>query len=168
MFGNRTVLISRNGVIVVLAALIILGAGLAIWPVSNEQQPASAGPGDGSSQIALGKSIYNSQCAACHGANLEGQPNWRTRKANGRLPAPPHDETGHTWHHDDATLFNLTKYGLAALVGQPVETDMPAYDGVLTDNEIRAVLAYIRSRWPEHIRQQQQNLTERAPRKAGS
>lgn len=167
MFENKQVLFSRNGVIVVLAALILLGTGLALWPQADKPQTASSGLED-SSQIALGKSIYNSQCAACHGANLEGQPNWRERKPNGRLPAPPHDETGHTWHHDDATLFNLTKYGLAALIGQPVETDMPAYENVLTDAEIYAVLAYIKSRWPEHIRRRQKELSERAVRKAGS
>ena len=99
--------------------------------------------------------------------NLEGQPNWRVRKANGRLPAPPHDETGHTWHHDDRTLFLLTKYGLARLTGQAVETDMPAYDGVLSDREILAVLAYIKSRWPENVRRRQAEITANATR-AGS
>jgi hypothetical protein len=82
---------------------------------------------DTAGQFELGKSIYISQCAACHGANLEGQPNWRQRNINGRLSAPPHDKNGHMWHHDDATLFKLTKYGLSALIGQPVETDMPIY-----------------------------------------
>jgi len=167
MVDGKQVLYSRNGVIVVLAVLILLGTGLVFWPQAFKPETASPAQEDGG-QIALGRSIYNSQCAACHGVNLEGQPNWRTRKANGRLPAPQHDETGHTWHHDDATLFNLTKYGLAALVGQPVETDMPAYDGVLTDDQIRAVLAYIKSRWPEHIRHRQKEMTERAVRKAGS
>ncbi len=112
--------------------------------------------------VALGRQVYASQCAACHGANLEGQPNWRSRKPNGRLPAPPHDASGHTWHHDDLSLFQLTKFGLAALVGQPVETDMPIYDGVLSDEQIWAVLAYIKSRWPEKIQQRQADINARA------
>ena len=111
--------------------------------------------------VALGRDVYASQCAACHGANLEGQPRWRTRKPNGRLPAPPHDASGHTWHHDDLSLLRLTKFGLSAVVGQPVETDMPAYEGVLSDREIWAVLAYIKSRWPENIRQRQADINAR-------
>ncbi len=118
--------------------------------------------------IALGAEVYAAQCAACHGVNLEGQPNWRERKPDGKLPAPPHDETGHTWHHDDATLFALTKYGLSKLVGQHVPTDMPVYEGVLSDREIHAVLAYIKSRWPAHVRQRQAEITSRAATPAGS
>ena len=50
---------------------------------------------------------------------------------DGRLPAPPHDESGHTWHHPDAQLFAITKYGLAKLIQQPdYQTNMPVYDGV--------------------------------------
>ena len=49
--------------------------------------------------VALGEQVYAQNCAACHGAKLEGQANWRQRGFNGYMPAPPHDETGHTWHH---------------------------------------------------------------------
>lgn len=129
---------------------------------------ASAAPAlaaDDPAQIAVGKQVYDGNCASCHGANLEGQPNWRQRLPSGRLPAPPHDRTGHTWHHDDATLFAITKYGLAELIGQPYETDMPAYKDVLSDDEIRAVLAYIKSSWPPQIRARQEALNRRAPQR---
>ena len=53
-----------------------------------------------------GQALYADSCAACHGANLEGQPDWRVPGADGILPAPPHDETGHTWHHDNQLLFD--------------------------------------------------------------
>ncbi len=43
-----------------------------------------------------GQRLYMSHCAACHGINLQGAPNWHRRNAAGYLPAPPHDETGHT------------------------------------------------------------------------
>ncbi|MCY4361382.1 MAG: c-type cytochrome, partial [Gammaproteobacteria bacterium] len=46
--------------------------------------------------VSAGQTLYQEQCAACHGANLEGQPNWRSANDDGTLPAPPHDETGHT------------------------------------------------------------------------
>lgn len=103
--------------------------------------------------VALGREVYDVNCASCHGADLEGQPDWRSPGPDGRLPAPPHDETGHTWHHDGDTLFQLTKYGLADLIGDPdYDSNMPAYEGVLSDDEIIAVLSYIKSTWPDEVR----------------
>jgi len=143
-------------VIAVVAAGIYLAVGK-----PTAEATLSADPSD-AELVAMGRQVYASQCAACHGANLEGQPNWRSRKSDGRLPAPPHDASGHTWHHDDNSLFQLTKFGLAALVGQPVETNMPIYEDVLSDEQIWAVLAYIKSRWPEKIRQRQADINNRA------
>jgi mono/diheme cytochrome c family protein len=100
-------------------------------------------------QLALGQKIYAQHCAACHGAKLEGQPNWRERLANGRMPAPPHDESGHTWHHPDEVLFGITKEGLVPGRYAPpgYQSDMPAFAGTLSDAEIWAVLAFIQSHW---------------------
>ncbi len=107
--------------------------------------------------LAKGRSLYVEQCATCHGANLEGQPNWRTRDENGVLPAPPHDETGHTWHHDNTLLFEYTKLGGAeALAARGVtgfKSGMPAFSGEISDDEIRDILAYIQSTWPERIQE---------------
>nr|WP_281262123.1 cytochrome c [Pseudoroseomonas aestuarii] len=103
-------------------------------------------------QVALGRRIYSEQCAQCHGVNLEGQPNWRSRGPDGRLPAPPHDASGHTWHHPDAMLFRITRDGTSAVVGGGYESDMPGFGGVLSDTEIRAVLAFIKSTWPDRER----------------
>lgn len=116
-------------------------------------------------QVALGTQVYRDHCASCHGANLEGQPNWTTRKPDGRFPAPPHDESGHTWHHPDDVLFGLTKSGLKPpLAPAGYQSDMPAFGGVLTDEQIWAVLAFIKSRWPEKIRARHSSLNERASR----
>jgi len=68
------------------------------------------------------------------------------------MPAPPHDETGHTWHHPDTQLFVMTKYGLAALIGDGYESDMPGFEDILTDDEILSVLAFIKSTWPPQIK----------------
>ena len=112
--------------------------------------------------VALGQSIYSEHCASCHGANLEGQPNWRSPGQDGQLPAPPHDATGHTWHHDGDTLFRLTKYGTGALIGDPdYESNMPIYRGVLTDDEIIAALSYIKSTWPQKIRESHDEMENR-------
>lgn len=112
--------------------------------------------------VALGKVLYARQCASCHGANLEGEPNWRKKKADGRFPAPPHDGTGHTWHHSDQQLYELTKYGPAALVGGEYESDMQGYADVLEDREILAVLAFIKSTWPREIRERHNQINQRA------
>jgi mono/diheme cytochrome c family protein len=117
---------------------------------------------DNPMQVASGRRIYAEHCAVCHGANLEGQPNWMDRKPDGRLPAPPHDVSGHTWHHPDQQLMLITKKGLSAVVPGYV-SDMPAFENVLTDEQITAVLAYIESNWPPDIRERQRALTRAAP-----
>lgn len=101
--------------------------------------------------VARGEHVYAQHCASCHGRNLEGQPDWQSRNAQGRLPAPPHDEHGHTWHHDDRVLFEVTKYGLARHAPPGYQSDMPAFEGSLGDRDIVAVLAFIQSRWPASI-----------------
>ena len=103
------------------------------------------------STVQLGSVLYDEHCASCHGQNLGGQPDWHKRDQDGYLPAPPHDETGHTWHHTDKYLFEMTKYGLQAFVGDGYKTRMPMYKDILSDSEIIAVLSFIKSRWPEEV-----------------
>ncbi len=143
-----------------ILVLFALGAILAyrIWP-----QGVAGGIDAGSPElVALGQGLYAKACASCHGVNLEGQADWRIRRADGRLPAPPHDETGHTWHHPDDQLFAMTKFGPAAFAGlDDYKSDMPAFEGVLSDREIRAVLAYIKSTWPAEVRARQDDIKRR-------
>ena len=112
--------------------------------------------------IVLGREIYVQNCAACHGTNLEGQPSWRSSNEVGMSPAPPHDVTGHTWHHDNALLFEYTKIGgKAALAARGIigfNSGMPAFQDLITDNNIWHILAYIRSTWPVQARQFQASL----------
>lgn len=104
--------------------------------------------GGSAGSVAQGSATYAAHCAGCHGANLEGQPEWQRRLPSGRWPAPPHDATGHTWHHADGLLFTIVKDGQKAVLGADYQTDMPAFAGVISDDAIRAVLAYIKSTWP--------------------
>ena len=74
------------------------------------------------------------------------------------MPAPPHDPTGHTWHHSDKQLFDMTKVGPGALV-PGYQSDMPGFEDKLSDADIWAVLSYIESTWPADIRAKQQRMT---------
>lgn len=138
--------------LVAVAATAIAAAGFALF-FAREQR----------GETALGGKLYATHCAACHGVNLEGQPDWQTPKADGRLPAPPHDATGHTWHHSDVQLFEITKFGMSAVVPGHA-SDMPAFQGALNDHEIHAILAFIKSTWPANERRYQQLRSERAAR----
>ena len=134
--------------------------GAAALVVAACSRPSSPVPDlNDAARVAAGQSVYARHCAACHGAHLEGQPNWTRRRADGRLPAPPHDDSGHTWHHPMQVLFALTKHGLAPpYAPQGYESDMPAFAGTLTDEEIWNVLAFIRSRWSAEVRTRHDEL----------
>lgn len=94
-----------------------------------------------------GRPLYAAHCASCHGDNLQGQADWRVPQEDGTLPAPPHDDSGHTWHHGDALLFNYTKNGGQSIAPEGFKSGMPAYGDQLTDSEIWAILSFIKSRW---------------------
>ncbi len=111
--------------------------------------------------VAEGAALYDANCAACHGFELEGQPDWQVRLPNGRLPAPPHDRTGHTWHHPDALLIEITTHGTAALVGDGYESDMLGFGDILSEDEIIAVLSYIKSTWPSDVIAIHDDINER-------
>ena len=150
-----------------IPTLILLGIGGAMAAAMAWQflfGPGWVRPGDprDAEQVALGAGLYQAQCAACHGEALQGQSDWRERLPSGRMPAPPHDETGHTWHHPDEVLFGITRNGLARYAPPGYESDMPGYADILTDREIWAVLAYIKSRWPDDILHQQERITEQS------
>ena len=122
----------------------------------NAESTAATNTESAASQLVLGAGVYATQCAECHGVNLEGEPNWREQNADGTFRAPPHDETGHTWHHGDRQLTEAILYGGDRLPDNIGGTsEMPAYAEVLTSEEIQAVLAFIKSSWPENIREAQ-------------
>lgn len=145
--------------IILLLAIAI--AGVSIFALNSEaslKKGALLDPTN-TEMVALGMTIYNETCASCHGNNLEGQANWKRPNAQGMLPAPPHDNTGHTWHHTDDLLFGITKYGLAEFSGlKNHKTDMPIYKDILTDDEIISVLSYVKSSWPEDVKQRHDDM----------
>lgn len=148
----------RTGLMVIAA--VSAATASAFLFLSSESGSTSLLKSGDAAVTARGQQIYAENCAACHGANLQGQPNWRSPDDDGLLPAPPHDETGHTWHHTEKLLFELTKNGLAATAGlKDHKTRMPVYDGVLSDDDIIAVLSFIKSRWPENIQRRHTEMS---------
>jgi mono/diheme cytochrome c family protein len=146
----------RNSASMVAAVLLALAG------CSREPEPLRLRPDD-QAVVAAGQRVYAMHCAACHGAKLEGQPNWREHDASGRLPAPPHDPSGHTWHHPEEVLFRITKFGVAKAANLPGhDSAMPAYEGVLSDADIVAVLSFIKAGWPSEIRRQNDEVTAAA------
>ena len=150
----------RTMAIAATLALVSIGLVAAVW---NWRGDASAGllRPDDRQIVGAGLAIYQEHCGVCHGDKLEGEPDWRNRKPDGLLPAPPHDETGHTWHHPDQVLFDITKLGIGRAANlTDYESAMPPYEGVLSDAEIIAVLSYIKSTWPAPIRQRHDQLNQ--------
>ena len=147
----------RAPAIVAGAVLLAATAGAAILYLDRGDAPPRADASD-PELVALGAAVYEEHCASCHGRNLEGEPDWRRRRTDGTLPSPPHDATGHTWHHADEHLFRMTREGPAAVVGKGYRSTMPGFAGVLDDREIWASLAYIKSRWPADIQAAQSRI----------
>ena len=137
--------------------ILLIGAVTLILSACGDLDSADATNGEA---VALGKTVYAENCAACHGLNLEGQPNWRTVKEDGTLPAPPHDDTGHTWHHSDQLLFDYTKMGGAGIAPPGFQSGMPGFGDTLSDREIWAVLSYIKSRWSPENQARQERLNK--------
>nr|WP_323765076.1 c-type cytochrome [Marinovum sp.] len=143
---------------------LALTLALAAAPLAGADRPEDAAglfPYWDSAAVAQGAALYAENCAACHGAALEGEEDWRDRRDDGGYRAPPHDETGHTWHHSDAQLFAITKQGTEAVTGGAIVSDMQGFGDLLSDDEIRAVLAFIKAQWPEEIIARHNDLNRR-------
>lgn len=156
---------SQGRIIWVLGAalILLLGSIAAYFWLGNVKQPTGFIDPKDARLVIAGKPLYEQHCASCHGVNMQGQLNWRIRMANGRLPAPPHDDSGHTWHHSDQVLLNITLNGLVPGVTAPpgYQSDMPAYQSILSEQQARAVLAYIKSFWSEQSLSTQMEITRR-------
>ncbi len=147
--------------LMIVAALFLFFSTIALvfYFVYEKQTVISLSPND-KAVVLLGKTIYEQSCLSCHGAKLEGQSNWKSRNEAGMMPAPPHDKSGHTWHHADQLLFELTKFGLATFAGPDFKSDMPMFKDTLSDKEIIAVLSYIKSTWPQDIQDKQNQINQ--------
>jgi mono/diheme cytochrome c family protein len=146
----------------VLITIVVAGVTVLWWRSSDQGTATAALAQPADADLVAGATLYAENCAGCHGANLEGQANWQTPGADGLLPAPPHDVTGHTWHHPDSMLFAYTKRGGAAVLaemGIEFKSGMTGFGDQLSDSEIWNILAFLKSQWPERQRQAQAERT---------
>lgn len=144
--------------LLIIFVAVFLAACNAPGTGSNGEQDESA-----SARVAAGEVIYQENCASCHGANGEGEPNWKIPKEDGTYPAPPHTIDGHTWHHGDGMIFQIIKGGGDSLNIPKFKSGMPAFDETLSDEEIVAVMAYLKSLWPEEQRNFQAEVSQQDP-----
>jgi mono/diheme cytochrome c family protein len=121
------------------------------------QTSGSGGEAVPAADLAAGEALYVANCAACHGVEGQGQPNWQQPNADGQFPPPPHDSSGHTWHHPDALLLEIIAEG-----GQMPDSGMPAFKDKLSPEEMEAVLAYIKSFWGAEERALQEQVSQQS------
>jgi mono/diheme cytochrome c family protein len=144
---------------VLVVALVV---GVAAGSIARRRSPVAASLGaspagePAAAAAGSGAALYALHCAACHGVRGEGQPNWKVPGPDGRLPAPPHDSTGHTWHHSDEVLLEIIALGGTLY---SAESNMPAFEGVLTRAEMAAILRHIKGMWGPAERAQQEHVS---------
>lgn len=147
-------------IVILLAAAVAIG-----WlslsrtssndPVVINGTPVPPVPTLNADRVAQGAVLYAQSCASCHGAKLEGVPNWKKTLPDGSLPPPPHDSSGHTWHHADALLLRIIADG-----GDPAfNSKMPAFKDKLTVDQMHLILDFIKNSWDKASREFQWWMT---------
>jgi mono/diheme cytochrome c family protein len=150
------------------AVALLLAAASDPWGATAAQHFANA---DNAKLVNAGRGMYMAACSSCHGRRLEGQALWQVMDQYAGRRAPPHNATGHTWQHSDEAIFVKTKFGLFPSEPARARPYMPAFAGHMTDDDILAVLAFIKSSWPVGIRASQAMLNperEGMPKNAGA
>lgn len=133
-----------------IAAILLITLTLAAAALLACSSPSETGaPAAEDPSPPSGRTLFVTNCAGCHGAVGEGQPNWHVRNADGSLPAPPLNGDGHTWHHSDGLLYRIVRDGGAELAVPGFKSVMPAFSETLTHQEIVAVLTYVKSLWTD-------------------
>lgn len=119
-------------------------------------------------EVARGQAIYEANCASCHGPDGKGSANWQEQNPDGTYRPPPHDSTGHTWHHGDGLLYRTIHDGGAFYETPGFKSAMPAFGNRLANEEIVAVITYLKSLWglEERTFQAEVSLNDPFPQQA--
>ncbi len=145
----------KSLVIATLSIVIFLLSGCVSEPPLVNQYGTAVPPLPtlDSSAVLRGKQIYQLHCAMCHGGNAEGAVNWKVPDENLNYPPPPHDDTGHSWHHPDRVIYEAIREGLRDSLRPDQPVRMQSFGEKLSDAEIRAVLTYFKSLWSREHRE---------------
>jgi len=106
-------------------------------------------------RVVHGGELYQQNCASCHQPDLSGDPDWKTPNDDGSFRPPPHDSSGHTWHHSDRVLLKIIRDG-----SDFPQSRMPTFGDKLTDDDIEAILDFFKENWGPEERAYQQQVTE--------
>ena len=113
---------------------------------------ACSGGGPDPAVVERGAALYGASCMRCHGGPEGGAIN--------DIP-PRHNAVGHTWHHPDCLLEEIVRDGLPARPGAAgTDREMPAFGNQLDDEDIDAILTYLKTWWTEGQRASQAEVTE--------
>jgi mono/diheme cytochrome c family protein len=155
-FGRLGRRLGPKGRFLVAASIIAAGitVGSIYWDRWSNGHATAADPAN-PAQVALGRSLYDQHCAFCHGASLAGKPGWDREYPSGGRPALPLDGSGAIDRLADRDLFDVTKFGGQPFSPPAYRNDMPGFEGRLSDADIWAALAFVKSRWPEEVRERQ-------------
>ena len=153
--SNATIGLRNTFLPIALTAAVALGSAIAHAGPSRGAHFADA---DNAVTVLAGSRIYAESCSSCHGRRLQGQALWQLQDQYAGRRAPAHDATGHTWQHSDEDIFHMTKFGRFAAAPPNAVSYMPAFEHDLSDREILAAIAYIKSRWPIGLRASQAML----------
>ena len=109
---------------------IIVGLGI-IVAIYFLMPPGRNSPVNGSLSegFGAGQSLYETNCASCHGSQGQGhiEPN-----------APALDDSEHAWHHPDEQIILIIKNG---------GFNMPPVGADMSEEEIETIIAYMKQWW---------------------
>ena len=147
---------SRRARLLILLAVAVAACGL----LQRDEAPRSRGEqlyGTEADVARYGALRYAENCMSCHGGATGGS----------MMDYPPrHNANGHTWHHGDCELKQVIRTGstpmtemMRRMMASPDAPRMPAFRDRLSDEEIDAVLGYIKTLWTPGQRGFQEQVT---------
>jgi mono/diheme cytochrome c family protein len=89
--------------------------------------------------LSLGKTVYDSRCASCHGADGSGKPP--------QYPPLAGNQSIEMESSVNAIRMVLNGGYPPGTAGNPMPYGMPPFAQLLSDNEVAAVVSYIRTSW---------------------
>ncbi len=142
-----------------MLAILLIATGLAACSKKEDDAPvspaASTPPAAGkdsvrpfsAESIARGAAVFQQRCAECHGPGGQGHPDWRPKRDDKLVVAPPLNGSGPAARRKKAELKKIITEGVS-LGGIPV---MPKWNGRLNESDIDDVITWFQALWPPEV-----------------